>query len=148
MKRSARMEKIADINHGFENIAGASLTKSRVQHQQQENQLEQLKIYKGEYQNQLKNRLKDTITAREIQDYQFFFSSLDSAISQQENILKESAQQVETSQKNWMQKKQDHSKISRIAENLKVQEDAVNAKKEQAESDELNQILFAPDKPH
>lgn len=148
MKRSARMDKIADINLGFENMAGASLTSSRSEFQAQENQLEQLKIYKGEYHDQLKSRLKNTITAREMQDYQYFFSSLDSAISQQEEVVKQSAHKVEASQQNWLDKKQDHSKIVKVAENLKKHEDAVLQKKEQTESDELTLRKYATKDTH
>ena len=66
MKRSARLEKIANINLGFENLAGASLATARTQYQAQVNQLKQLKLYKEEYQRQLTERLKGSISAIEL----------------------------------------------------------------------------------
>jgi len=146
MKRSARLEKIANINIGFENIAGASLSTARTQHEMQENQLKQLKLYKEEYQQQLTERLKATISAIEIQDYQYFFASLDNAIAQQTEIVKQSAEQLEASRNNWLDKKQEVAKISRAAENLKGQEAATELGKEQRESDERNLQLFSTDK--
>lgn len=142
MKRSARMEKIADINLGFENIAGAAFATARRQLQAQEKQLEQLNIYKQEYQQKLKARLSGNITVTEMQDYQYFFTSLDQAISQQTAILKQSENQVQHSKDEWMNKKQDVAKVSKVAERLKKKEDEESIKKEQQETDELNLRLY------
>jgi len=152
MSRSARLERIADIKLGIENVALVSLTSAKTQFQSQENQLNQLNLYKYEYQERLNTRMKNTITANEIQDYQYFFASLDNAISQQAEVVEQCALQVEASRKNWLHKKQDVSKISRVAENLRKQEQASQQKSEQKESDELNLRLFATGpgllKPH
>jgi len=152
MKRSARLEKIADIKLGVENIARVSLTSARTQYQSQENQLKQLQVYKEEYQQRLHTRLKNTISANEIQDYQYFFSTLDKAISQQSDVVKQCAIQVAASRNNWLNKKQAVSKISRVAESLRKLEFAAQQKSEQKESDELNLRLFATErgflKPH
>lgn len=142
MKRSARLEKIANINLGFENLAGASLATARTQYQAQVNQLKQLKLYKEEYQRQLTERLKGSISAIEIQDYQYFFASLDNAIAQQVEIVKQSAEQLDASRNNWLDKKQDVTKMSRAAETLKNQEDAVELALEQKENDERSLRLF------
>lgn len=143
MKRSARLEKIANINLGFENIAGASLASSKTEFKKQENQLEQLKIYKQEYQKQLRERLQNSISANEILDYQYFFSSLDNAIEQQTEIVKQSASQVDISKTNWLNKKREVAKISRIAEKAKAIETDAQQKIEQKISDELNLSRFA-----
>lgn len=143
MKRSARLEKIANINLGFENLAGADLTTARTQYQAQENQLKQLNLYKEEYQKQLTDRLKGTISAVEIQDYQYFFASLDNAIAQQTEIVRQSAEQLEASRNNWLDKKQDVAKISRVAESVKNQEAAAELGLEQKENDERSLRLFA-----
>lgn len=143
MKRSARLEKIANINLGFENLAGADLATARTQYQAQENQLKQLKLYKEEYQRQLTERLKGTISATEIQDYQYFFASLDNAIAQQTEIVKQSAEQLDASRNNWLDKKQDVAKMSRVAETVKSQEAAAELGREQKENDERNLRMFA-----
>lgn len=142
MKRSERLEKIASINLGYENLAGASLASSRDQYRIQENQLQQLKIYKVEYQQQLRTRLKTSISANEIRDYQYFFSSLDTAILQQKELVKQSAVQVEKSKDNWLHRKREVAKISRVAENLRTQEALTSQKNEQKTADELNLSAF------
>ncbi len=143
MSRSARLEKIADIKLGFENVALVSLTSARTQFQSQENQLNQLKLYKEEYQERLNTRMRNTISANEIQDYQYFFTSLDTAISQQAEVVRQCGLEVEASRKNWLDKKQAVSKISRVAESLRKQEHASQQRSEQKESDELNLRLYA-----
>lgn len=141
MKRSERMEKIVTINTGYENMAGATLASAQTEHQSQLNQLDQLKIYKQEYQLQLKQRMSNSITSKEIQDFQFFFASLDDAIAQQVVMVKRSATQVDLTKAEWLEKKKEVKKISRIAENLKKEEYLLESRKEQKETDELSQLL-------
>ncbi len=142
MKRSTRLEKIADINVGFENVAAASLTSTAAEYRAQENLLEQLLQYKEEYQQQLGTRLKNAISATEMRDYQYFFASLDKAIEQQVGRLDQITLLLEASKNNWLSKKREVSKMSRAAENQKNIEDAIELNHEQKESDEANLRLF------
>jgi len=137
MKRSTRLEEIANINLGFENMAGASLSSATQQFEIQENQLTQLKLYKEEYQNQLSERLENRVTAPEIRDYQYFFDSLDQAIAQQTEKVRQCADVVESSRAIWLEKKQEVKKVSKAAANFKSIEFNKEQKREQAESDEL-----------
>ncbi len=146
MNRSTRLEKIAQINLGFENIAGASLANVQDQYRAEENQLIQLKLYREEYQRKLHLRMKAAISANEMQDYQYFFSSLDQAISQQTEKLKQIALQVESSRSNWLARKREVNKVSRAAESLRSIEYSVQLKTEQKESDELGCRLHASGK--
>jgi flagellar export protein FliJ len=138
MKRSARLEEIAKINLGFENIAGASLNSITSQFQIQENQLKQLRLYKEEYQDQLNTRLKSTVSAREMSDYQYFFASLDKAITQQTEIVNQWAVQLASSKTNWLSKKREVNKMSRAADKLRKQESEFEAKQEQKELDDMH----------
>ena len=145
MKRSSRLDKIAVINQGFEHIAGAALSNAQAQQQQQVDQLKQLEIYKEEYQVQLKSRLETPISAKEIQDYQYLFASLDAAIEQQVEAIKKFAVEVEATKDNWIEKKQEVKKVSLAADNIRQQEDHLKAKQEQQQTDEFNQQFFNSD---
>lgn len=142
MNRSERLQKIAELNMAFENNAGADLSSCRSNYQQCKDQLDQLRVYREEYHERLHTKMQHSITANEIRDFQFFFSSLDLAIEQQAQILDQSAAQVEQSRLNWLEKKQDVSKMSKAAENLKNREMADSNKREQQAADELSQLLF------
>lgn len=137
MKRSTRMEKLADINLGYENMAVAALATARANYQKQEDQLNQLKIYREDYRNQLSSRMKSTTSAGEIRDFQYFFASLDDAIAQQTLEVQKASEQLEVVEKNWLTQRREVQKFSRAADNLRRQESADLERKAQLESDEL-----------
>ncbi|MBN4075918.1 MAG: flagellar export protein FliJ [SAR86 cluster bacterium] len=136
MKRSARLEKITDINLGFENIAGLSLASAKTTYAKEEQQLQQLRIYKKEYQHKLKNRLKEQISPNEMQDYQYFFISLDKAITQQAEVVENKSTLLEQSRQNWLMQKMEVSKFQRVTQKLKAKEAVIENVKEQKEADE------------
>lgn len=142
MKRSTRIEKIADINQGYEQQAGALLNCARSQHQQQKQQLEQLKLYRQEYQQRLQAKLQNSASATLMDDYHRFFSMLDTAINDQAKIVNRSSQQVDSSQQNWLDKKRAVTSMTRAAENIKAQEECVVRANEQKENDELASRLY------
>ena len=138
MKRSTRLEKLADINSGYENMALAALATARSQYQKQEDQLNQLKIYRDDYRSQLIERMQVTTSANEIRDFQYFFSSLDDAIDQQALEVEKAAAELAKVEQNWLQSRQEVKKFSQAASNLKQREDADVERRSQQESDELN----------
>jgi flagellar protein FliJ len=142
VKRSTRIEKIADINQGYEQQAGALLNCARSQHQQQKQQLEQLKLYRQEYQQRLQAKLQNSASATLMDDYHRFFSMLDTAINDQAKIVNRSSQQVDSSQQNWLDKKRAVTSMTRAAENIKAQEECVVRANEQKENDELASRLY------
>ena len=142
MKRSTRIEKIADINQGYEQQAGALLNCARSQHQQQKQQLEQLKLYRQEYQQRLQAKLQNSASATLMDDYHRFFSMLDTAINDQAKVVNRSSQQVDSSQQNWLDKKRAVTSMTRAAENIKAQEECVVRANEQKENDELASRLY------
>jgi len=138
MKRSTRLEKLADINSGYENMALAALATARAQYQKQEDQLNQLRIYRDDYRNQLNERMQATTSANEIRDFQYFFASLDDAIDQQALEVEKAATELEKVEQNWLQSRQEVKKFSKAASNLKQREDADAERRTQMESDELS----------
>ena len=138
MKRSTRLEKLADINSGYENMALAALATARAQYQKQEDQLNQLRIYRDDYRNQLTERMQGTTSANEIRDFQYFFASLDDAIDQQALEVEKAAAELENVEQNWLQSRKEVKKFSQAASNLKQREDAAAERRIQMESDELN----------
>lgn len=137
MKRSDRMERIVSINSGIENVASASFASTMSEYQFHEKQLQQLMLYREEYQDRLNERMKNAITVSEIRDYQYFFATLDNAIELEAENVGRFEQQMITSKQNWLEKKQDTEKISRVAHKFRQQEETAQMKAEQKESDEL-----------
>ena len=141
MKRSERLGKINAINHGFKSLAGANLARLEQEYNSALHQLEQLRIYKDEYSEQLKHRMDGGhVTPDEIQDFRYFFASLYKAINQQESIVTHLNKQLEESRQEWLAKDQEVRKINTIGENLRREEQVVEARREQKRSDELSTL--------
>ncbi|PCJ26647.1 MAG: flagellar export protein FliJ [SAR86 cluster bacterium] len=138
MKRSTRLEKISDINASFEIEAGSLLASAQAQHHTVSSQLEKLVSYRKDYHQQLKSKMEYLSSASTIQGYHQFVSTLETAILQQTEVVKNSARHLEASRINWIKKKQDVKKLTRAAEILRLQENDKARKLEQIESDELS----------
>ena len=138
MKRSMRLEKFAELNAGLENNAGAALATAQALFEAQYSQLEKLEAYRVEYQAQLSEKLSNSDSASVIYDYHCFIASLNSAISKQTELVKQYAKKVEASRAQWIQRKQDVTKMNRAVDNIKRREVAIERRQEQIESDELS----------
>ena len=144
MKRSERLEKINAINLGMENMAGVSLANIQAEYNTQLHQLDQLKVYGEDYSEQLRSRLASQITPQELQDYRFFFASIDKAISQQAQMVQHYVNLVDKSKSEWLQKHQEVRKLDIATQSLKKTEQTLRNRQEQKQSDELARLFFNP----
>lgn len=140
MKRSERLEKINAINNGFKSLAGANLARIEQEYNTQLHQLEQLRIYKDEYSDQLKQRMNGNVSPDEIQDFRYFFASLYKAIGQQESLVNHLHKQLEESRQEWLAKDQEVRKFNTIGENMRREEQQQETRKEQKRSDEMSML--------
>lgn len=142
MKRSARLEKINTINHGMVNMAGASLANAQAEYNAQVSQLEQLKIYKADYAEQFRKRMNGQVTPQELQDYRYFFASIDTAIQQQESMVNHYARLVEKHKAEWMLRHQEVQKMDHAAANIRKVEEVQASRQEQKALDELSSQFY------
>ena len=137
MKRSVRLEKFAEINAGLESNAGSLLASVQQQYDKQNAQLENLRAYRAEYQQQLNEKLADSRSAGVIHDYHRFIASIDLAIGQQTEVVRQLAEKVAARRADWILKRQNVTKMINAAENLRIGENLSARRAEQKESDEL-----------
>jgi flagellar export protein FliJ len=142
MKRSERLERINVINQNLENVAGTQLATVYAEYSVQVKQLEQLHIYKDDYAEQLKSKLNGSIKPAVLRDYKYFFSSIDTAIQQQEGLVKRLHTKLEQSQAEWLDKRSEVQKINVAGDNMRKLEQQVEARKEQRSSDELSMRML------
>lgn len=128
--------KFSEISSELENSAGAELAVARSQLGVQENQLQELKSYLGEYQRQLQAKLDISDSAVVINGYQQFISSLNGAIALQTDIVKKTESSVALLQQNWLDKKLEVNKFDQAAANIRNEEMANAKRVEQSESDD------------
>lgn len=142
MKRSERLEKINAINHGMETQAGASLANVQAEYAAQINQLEQLMVYKAEYADKFSARMHGHVSAQELQDYRYFFASIDAAIGQQQTMVHHFKRLVEKSREEWLSRHQEVQKLNHVASNLRKAEQVVQDRLEQKILDEITSHFF------
>lgn len=142
MKKSERMQKMADLNKNFESVAASAYAQAQSVYDMQLEQLEQLKIYRDEYRKRLKDRYSNAVTTTEIKDYRYFFKSLEDAIETQERLLEELDKRKETSRSQWLNRRNETRKLDMVTEKLKSREDTLAQRKEARENDELSQVLY------
>jgi len=142
MKRSERLEKINAINHGMETLAGANLSGIQAEYAAQVNQLEQLQVYKAEYADKFSSRMQGEVSAQELQDYRYFFASIDAAITQQQTMVNHYKKMVEKSREEWLSRHQETQKLSQAASTLKRGELVVRQRLEQKVMDEITSHFF------
>lgn len=138
MKRSDRLARINAINNGIKSMAGATLAQVENEYRTQLHQLEQLKIYKEEYSEQLRQRMQGNVTTDEMQDYRYFFSSLYKAIGQQEDHVRHLKQQVENSRQDWLASDREVRKLDNATDHLRRAEAQRARRLEQKSSDEAS----------
>ena len=142
MKRSERLEKINAINHGMESLAGASLAGIQAEYASQVNQLEQLMVYKAEYADKFTRRMQGQVSALELQDYRYFFASIDAAIGQQQTMVHHFKRLVEKSREEWLSRHQEVQKINHVTSHLRKSEQQVQDRIEQKVLDEITSHFF------
>jgi flagellar FliJ protein len=142
MKRSERLEKINAINHGMETLAGANLANIQAEYASQINQLEQLMIYKAEYADKFTDRMRGDVSAQELQDYRYFFASIDAAIVQQQSMVNHYRRLVEKSREEWLNRHQEVQKINQVSSTLRRSELVAKTRMEQKVLDEITQHFF------
>lgn len=143
MKRSARLDKFAELNAGIENNAGALLATAQSLYDKQLSQLEKLQLYKSEYEQRLNDKLPHSQSATSIHDYHQFIASLNAAIAQQLAMVRQCEKKVAAARANWLAKKQDVAKMSKAADSMRRKEHTVARRREQNESDEMTLIKLA-----
>ena len=123
-------------------MAGLTFSAAQMEYQRQLDQLNQLKIYRNEYKDRYRDRLNSPIKKSEINDFKFFFNSLQDAIVQQEKKVEEALVQLDNFQMEWIDRKNEVSKVSKVAQRARDHELASSMHQENKELDELNQTLF------
>ena len=138
MKRSQRINRLADIKRQFEDQAGQQLAAAKSQYLSQQAKLDQLLQYKSEYSQRMSNG-QVSLEAEQLRDYQQFFSKLDVAVKQQEVTLQHAQAEVERCHNEWLQRHQQTQSMEKVSIKLQTRENQAASQQEQIASDERNQ---------
>jgi len=141
MKKSDRLGKLVDVQRNMESAALPSYSNALSEYMQQSDQLEQLRIYRDEYKDRLEDRLNAPIPPGELNDFRFFFSSLEETIKKQEAVVNDLLAVLEHSRNIWIEKRNDVKKMTKLKEKAELMESNLLQKQENLQMDELNQMM-------
>ena len=139
MKGSKKLKPVAQVAEQRERNAARELGDSQRQLNQQQKQLDDLLAYRTSYEENYLAATRNGLSAAQMRDYQIFLSRLDSAITQQQQVVEGGSQDRDISQANWAGAAGHNKMINKIVESRQDNERQQQDKKEQRDSDDRSQ---------
>ena len=125
-KRSQKLSKIVSLATSEERRCGAETGRSRRKLEEQLAKLGELNAYRQNY-----AELRQSMTGADAahwKDYQSFMQRLDEAVKAQQQIVRESEQNLDRHRRRWLVKRQRLESLQRVLENYRSEE-AVRAER-------------------
>lgn len=135
-KRSKKISKVVSLAASEERRHGEETGRSQKHLDDQVRQLGELNAFRQSYAQ--KRSDSPGVHAAHWQDYQNFLQRLDSAVLSQQQIVRDSEQNVEVHRRRWMVKRQKLESLERVLKKSREQDANFEAKLEQKELDDLN----------
>lgn len=135
-KRSERLLALLKLAHMREDSAARQLANSSEKLQQARQQSQQLATYSDEYQQQFQQRTQQSVSVRDLRNFQGFFRQLDSVQVQQHALIEQRNREREQARLQWLQLYHRRRVLDEIRERSKAQEEAARERKLQSEFDD------------
>ncbi|MGB5275870.1 MAG: flagellar export protein FliJ [Gammaproteobacteria bacterium] len=136
MKDSRRLRPVARIAHQQERNAARQLGDCLRQVEQQQKKLDDLLEYREQYIAGFQAAGKQGVSVVQLRDYQLFLRRLDTAVTQQRQLLRTSRQHCEQSQSEWHNRHGHSMMIDKVVENRQQVENRKRDEREQREQDD------------
>lgn len=136
---SERFRPIHKLASHKERKAAAALGESIRQRDAAQQRLEELRQYLAEYLERFANATRNGLPGSQLLEYQVFISKLETAIVQQEEIVRQSQRDCDSSKKNWAGRYTRSKAMENALDRMRVAERKDEDRKEQAESDDRSQ---------
>jgi flagellar FliJ protein len=104
-----------------------------------ETKLRELERYRGDYENQFKQRAGRGIGATELRDYQAFLARLSDAIRQQQAVVKRAQSERDAERQRWEEAAKRAKALGHVVEQWQTEERRASDRREQRENDERSQ---------
>ncbi len=134
--RSKKIGKVASLAAAEERRLGQLAGRARQQLDEQVDRLGELNAFRHNYAE--KKSARSTLRAAHWQDYQAFLHRLDTAVTAQQQIIRNSERMLETHRKRWIAKRQRVESLERVLEKYQAEEYLQDARREQKRLDELS----------
>ncbi len=134
-KRSGKIGKIVSLASAEERRCGAATGKSRRELDEQKARLGELNAYRHDYASLA--RSMNQVSSAQWKDYQNFMQRLDEAVRSQQQIVKDSEQQLELHRRRWLEKRKRLESLQRVLESYRDSEQLHDERLRQRELDDL-----------
>ena len=143
MKRQKSLHTVSRITHDSERNAAREMGHCCAEMDQHAHRLDELEYYRQQYQQQFHVASKQGLGAVQLQEYQVFLARLDTAISEQRQVLAESRRAYEEKQEQWLGLRGNAKALDKVISRRELQLSAEQNRREQAEADEhASQSVF------
>ena len=143
MKRSERLEMVKKVVDDFERRKAEALAAAERRVSENEKKLADLEAYRDGYVRDFNVRAKAGIGAAAARDYQVFLTRLDDALKQQAHAVTGSRAQRDSERQNWQDAAQRAEAIGQTVKRWQGEERYALDRREQHESDERSQRIWA-----
>ncbi|MCP4302390.1 MAG: flagellar export protein FliJ [Gammaproteobacteria bacterium] len=133
--RSRKIGKVATLAAAEERRFGEIAGRSRQHLDEQLDRLGELNAFRHNYAK--KSSITSTVSSAHWQDYQSFLRRLDTAVSAQQQIVRECEQNLEIHRQRWLAKRQRLESLERVLEKYTAEDNAYLDRMEQKRLDEL-----------
>jgi len=134
-KRSYKISKVLALEAAAERRFGAATGRSRQQLQEQLARLGELNAYRQSYASH--SRSLDDVNSAHWKDYQSFLQRLDRAVQSQQQLVRDSEQDLEIHRRRWLAKRQRLDSLQRVLERYQADEKQFEERREQRVQDDL-----------
>ncbi len=136
MKKSQRLNVIVELNARNEKTTLKALGSIQQQRQEAETQLENLKVYRQDYETQYQSIAKIGVNIKQLLEFRAFMSKLDLAIEEQQQVILGVEKQLSSTRIQWEQQHQKTKSMQKVCEAAVKEELKAEDKREQNEQDD------------
>ena len=136
MKRSKRMQSVAEIAKNKEIHAARLLGQKRQYLEQQRQRLLELVSYREEYTRKFQTLGGHGLDARRMHEYRTFLEKLNMAIVQQRDRINQATGECQVVQERWLNSRVHSKALGKVVERYQHDETQQREKQEQRELDE------------
>jgi flagellar protein FliJ len=137
--RAKRMKPVRNLYDDTERRLAVALATVEKKVADAETKLRELERYRGDYENQFKQRAGRGIGATELRDYQAFLARLSDAIRQQQAVVKRAQSERDAERQSWEEAAKRAKALGHVVEQWQTEERRASDRREQRENDERSQ---------
>ena len=142
MSKKPSMDLLINVTHDAVDEAAKTMQKAASERDQAQQQLDMLHSYRLDYAQRLLESAEGGVTASNYLNFRRFLTTLDEAISQQNNIVAQSETRLAAGRQQWQAEKQRLGAYEALQSRQRQQQLLQESRREQRLSDEIAASLF------